>query len=938
MTQKSDPKNPDSGTQDYAVFLPQTEFPMRANLPEREQEILDVWEKNNLWQKLRDQSAQQGRTKYILHDGPPYANGHLHIGHAENKILKDVISRAWQARGYDSNYVPGWDCHGLPIEWKVEENFRAANKDKQDIPINEFRNECKKFAEKWIDIQRTEFKRLGVFGDWQKPYLTMKPVADAAIARNIGKFLMDGSLYKGTRPVMWSAVERTALADAEVEYKDHKSPAILVRFPIAKSNNPQLADASIIIWTTTPWTIPGNRAVAHHNELAYQLLQIDDEASTYHGQKIILAPSLIESFLTISKLAKLTKIADCQPADFTDMFCNHPLARQDEYYNYTVPVLHADFVTDAQGTGFVHVGPANGTDDYQLALKHGLEVPDQIADDSAFRSNVGMFGGARILNDDGTNGNANGAIITALIQAENLLGKHSYTHSYPHSWRSKAPVIYRNTAQWFISMEKNNLRDKALAALKQVNFFPKAGQARLTDMIAKRPDWCISRQRAWGVPLPIFVRKADGEVLRDEKVMERIIEAFAQEGSDCWFSSAKSRFLGADYNEDDYEQVQDVVDVWFDSGSTHSFVLDEREELHYPADLYLEGTDQHRGWFHSSLLVAAGTKGTAPYRAVLTHGFALDEKGRKMSKSEGNVLSPDDVTKKYGADILRLWVVNSDYTEDTRIGDEILKRTVDHYRRIRNSLRFMLGNLNDTDTAPAIAYADLPELERYVLHKIHVLDAELMDAIDKYDYTSYSHALYHFCHFLSFIYFDIRKDCLYCDGKQDAKRQAAVDVLSRLFDFITTRSSIILCFTAEEAWQHRYGKDASVFLNDFSAVDDAWRDDELAQKWERILNWRAAINQANEQARKDKQIRSSLEAQPKLTVSQADGAIAKTLDAEILAEIMITAPFDIAIATDDADDIIADAPNIAQGDKCGRCWKILPEVTDNLCNRCRKVC
>ncbi len=942
MSNKS-PENPQ-----YNVRLPQTDFPMRANLPVREKEILAHWQATNLWQKLRDQAEKEGRKKYILHDGPPYANGNLHIGHAVNKILKDVISRAWQARGFDANYVPGWDCHGLPIEWKVEENFRANNKDKQDIPINDFRNECKKFAEQWVDIQREEFKRLGILADWDNPYLTMKHSADAAIARNIGNFLMDGSLYKGTRPVMWSPVERTALAEAEVEYKEHKSPALFVKFPIVavsgdggKNSSHYLLGASIVIWTTTPWTIPGNRAVAYSEDLTYHLLQIDDEDSPHKNARIILAENLIDNFKQKSGLQNLTFIGELSGADFAPRFCKHPLASQDNGYNFTVPVLPADFVTDAQGTGFVHIAPAHGTDDYQLTLAnlhYGLEIPDQIADDSAFRGNVPLFAGCRILNDDGTDGDANGAVISALTnkKANNLLAKHSYRHSYPHSWRSKAPVIYRNTAQWFISMEKTNLRDKALKALENVNFYPKAGKARLTDMIAKRPDWCISRQRAWGVPIPIFVRKADGEMLRDADVMNRIADAFEKEGSDCWFSSPKSRFLGDKYDPADYEQVQDVVDVWFDSGSTHSFVLDARADLQFPADLYLEGTDQHRGWFHSSLLVSAGVKNIAPYKNVLTHGFALDKDGRKMSKSMGNGMVPEDVVQKYGADILRLWVVNADYTEDTRIGDEILKRIVDNYRRIRNSLRFMLGNLPDNKRPIPIPYQQLPELERYVLHRISVLDKELTQAIDAYDYTSYSHALYHFCHFLSFIYFDIRKDCLYCDAPDSSKYRATIYLLDVLFNFVASRASIVLSFTAEEAWQTRYGADASVCLSGFSKIEENWYNSGLAKKWERALLWRGEINRANEEARNQKQIRSSLEAKPNLMLSESDNAIAKGFSLDDLAEIMITAPFAPISDTESDDENLphAKAPNIAQGDKCGRCWRVLPDIKNDLCERC----
>ncbi len=933
------------------VILPETNFPMRANLPIREGDMIAYWQEINFWQEMRKISV--GRKPFILHDGPPYANGNLHIGHAVNKILKDVINRAWHGLGYDAHYVPGWDCHGLPIEWKVEENFRETKKDKKEIPINDFRAECRKFAQKWVAIQSAEFQRLGIMGDWQQPYLTMAYEAEAIIAENIGKFLLKGMLYKGARPIMWSVVERTALAEAEIEYRDYKSPSLWVSFPIANAKTDDFHDVAIVIWTTTPWTLPGNRGIAYHQDLDYVRVQVNDANSAMRGRKFLLAKDLVASFQQVAKLHDIEILGSISNNDLHGLECQHPLFQIG--YHFTVPMHHADFVTAEQGTGFVHIGPANGSDDYQFALKHGLEVPDNIADDGSYRENVPLFAGRRVLNDDGSDGNANGGVIGALQEAGNLLAKQSYRHSYPHSWRSKAPVIYRNTAQWFIALdnEKNQmetLRKTALNALEAVEFFPKMGKERLQGMIANRPDWCVSRQRAWGVPLPIFIHRKTGDVLRDPAVLERIIVAFRQEGADCWFvEGASARFLADDYPADDYEQVQDVVDVWFDSGSTYSFVLNERMKLIGLADLYLEGSDQHRGWFHSSLLVAAGLQGIAPYKAVLTHGFALDKDGRKMSKSVGNTIAPEDVIQKYGADILRLWVVSVDYSDDMRIGDEILKRQIDVYRKIRNSLRFLLGNLPDQQIPKVVSYADFPELEQYILVKTYDLAGLLQENCKKHDYTSYIRHIHEYCQWISYGYFDIRKDCLYCDRPSNPKRQAAQYVLHLLFDFLVTRIAPILCFTAEEAWLSRYGKnanhvEASVFFRGFSAVPAQWQNPDLQAKWAKIFQWRELANVALEFARREGRIKSGLEAELILGIKRENQV---QISEELLAEIMITHSVVIedvghedvghegSISSARVDKIV----DKISGNKCRRCYKIVTEqkMRDGRCKRCHDV-
>ena len=928
------------------VFLPKTEFPMRGDLAKREPEQLKRWKEMDLWGKLRTRSA--GREKFILHDGPPYANGHLHIGHALNKILKDVINRSQQMLGKDANYVPGWDCHGLPIEWKIEEDYRAKGLDKDAVPIAEFRKVCRDFAEKWIDIQRDEFRRLGVEGDWTNPYTTMSYGAEAQIVREIGKFLMNGGLYQGARPVMWSVVEKTALAEAEIEYHDHKSTTVHAAFPVAKPLAPALAGASVVIWTTTPWTIPGNRAIAAGEDFDYAVIEVTEAAEgafVKPGAKLVVAEALLAGFLPVAKIAGHRVLATLKGRDLVGTVCRHPLAGRG--YDFEVKVFTGDFVTTDAGTGFVHIAPGHGADDFELGRTNGVEIPQTVGEDGTYYAHVPLFAGKRVYTPDGKPGDANGAVIKALIEAGTLIAKGSLVHSYPHSWRSKAPLIFRNTPQWFISMDTNGLRKTALKAIDETRFVPGAGRNRLYAMIEQRPDWCISRQRAWGVPIAVFVDRKTGEPLRDAAVVERVAQAFEAEGADAWYTSDPKRFLGNAYSPEDYEQVKDIVDVWFDSGSTHAFCLEQRPDLQWPASLYLEGSDQHRGWFHSSLLESCGTRGRAPYDAVLTHGFVMDEQGRKMSKSLGNVTAPQEVTDKFGADILRLWVVNSDYSEDLRIGPEILKHQSEHYRRIRNTFRYLLGALDEFSEAEVIDVKDMPELERWVLHRLAQLDGVVRKAVDDFDFHTIFTEIHAFAAVdLSAFYFDVRKDALYCDKPSSLRRRSVRTVMDRVFSCLTAWLAPVLCFTAEEAWLHRGGAVAddgaeSVHLRVFPAVPAAWRDDALAAKWEKIRDVRRVVTGALELERAAKRIGASLQASPSVHATEDHVAALQGLD---LAEIAITSAARLVAGEGPAEafrlpDVagVAVVPGLAEGSRCERCWKVLPEVgrrVQPLCRRC----
>ena len=943
--------DPQSPKRDYraTLFLPATDFPMKAGLPEAEPKWLKRWEEMGLYAKLRE--AAKGRTLFVLHDGPPYANGDIHIGTALNKILKDFVVRSRQMLGFDAPYVPGWDCHGLPIEWKIEEAYRAKGKSKDEVPVNELRAECRAFAANWIGVQREQFQRLGCTGDWMRPYTTMAFPAEAQIVRELHKFLMNGLLYRGSRPVMWSPVEKTALAEAEVEYHEKSSPQIYVKFPVLRSRK-NYGECSVVIWTTTPWTIPGNRAVAYSESLAYGVYEVTEAGEgslAKTGEHILLGDALAESTARYAKIT-IVRIGDADPKD---MVCAHPFRGQG--YDFDVPLLPGEHVTADTGTGFVHTAPSHGEDDFELGRKYKLEIPFLVAPDGSFLPNVPIFAGKKILTPEGKDGDANGAVIKELIAAGALLAKGTLRHQYPHSWRSKAPVIFRATPQWFAGIDKPflgsndaTLRELALGAIAATRWYPRAGENRIGAMVKDRPDWVLSRQRAWGVPIAVFVHKGTGELLRDDAVNARITDAFEKEGADAWFASPPSRFLG-EHHEHDYEQVTDILDVWFDSGSTHSFVVENPIDSHWPkkehADLYLEGSDQHRGWFQSSLLESCGTRGRAPYDAVLTHGFVLDEQGRKMSKSLGNVVAPQKIAQANGAEILRLWVASSDFTEDLRIGPEIIKAAVDSYRRLRNTIRFMLANLEGYDDLERIAPADMPELERFILARLAALDAEVRAGYAAFDFTHVFTTVFNFATTdLSAFYFDIRKDVLYCDSRASFRRRAARTVIDALFTRVVAWLAPVLCFTMEEAWTTRYGAETSVHLELFPESGEDWANDALLAKWNRVRALRRVVTGALEIARRDKVIGASLEAAPTLYVEE-EGDVALFEDMT-LSEIAITSGAHIVHgkAPDDAfrlPDVAGAAVvfELAQGTKCARCWMVLEEVGSHpthpdLCNRC----
>ncbi len=952
-------------TPDYksTLHLPKTDFPMRAGLPKREPGWLERWARIGVYDRLRE---KQGREVFTLHDGPPYANGHLHIGHALNKILKDMVVRSQQMMGKDARYIPGWDCHGLPIEWKIEEKYRSKGKNKDDVPINELRGECRKFAEGWVDIQREEFKRLGVTGNWENPYLTMDYSSEAVIAEEFMKFVMNGSLYRGSKPVMWSPVEKTALAEAEIEYHDHQSHTIWVKFYFTNASG-DLDGAAAVIWTTTPWTIPQNKAVAYNPKIAYGLYQVDateEESWTAAGDNLVLADTLAAETLEKSRVTKFTRLRDVTADELAPLVCKHPFAGLDAFWDYAegVPMIDGDHVTDEAGTGFVHTAPSHGADDYECFVKRGWtdRMTHNVNEDSAFEDFVPFFAGLQVFDRKGKEGKANTAVINKLVEANALIARGRIKHSYPHSWRSKAPVIFRNTPQWFVAIDKElndgmdqngkTIRERALTEIDHVKFTPQSGRNRLFAMMENRPDWVLSRQRAWGVPLTCFIRDAGQgqvEILRDPAVNARIAEAFRAEGADAWFADgARERFLEGVADADSWELVTDILDVWFDSGSTHAFVLRDREDGSPDgiADLYLEGTDQHRGWFHSSLLQSCGTNGRAPYRGVLTHGFTLDEKGMKMSKSLGNTIVPETVVKQYGADILRLWVAQVDFTADQRIGPEILKGVADSYRRLRNTMRFMLGSLGEFKAEDAVTPADMPELERWVLHRLAELDQVVREGYAAYDFQGVFRALFEFATLdLSAFYFDIRKDALYCDG-DSLNRRAALTVLDMLHQRLTTWLAPILTFTMEEVWLERHeGEDVSVHLEDFPETPADWQDDDLAAKWDAIRRVRRVVTGAIEIQRQEKVIGASLEAAPTVHVRDAEMlAAVKSVD---FADVCITSG--VRLTDDPISDAAFRLPEVegvgveferAEGQKCQRCWKILPDVGKHshadVCGRC----
>lgn len=914
------------------IFLPKTDFPMKGDLPQREPEILKRWEDTKLYERMMQKA--EGRELFVLHDGPPYANGNIHLGHALNKILKDVVNKSQYKLGKSTPFVPGWDCHGLPIEAKIEEKYREKGIQKDDIPPIQFRQECRDFAQHWIDIQREQFKRLGVTGDWNYPYTTMSFHAEAEIVRLLGMFLLDGSLYRGTKPVMWSVVEKTALAEMEVEYADHESLSIYVRFPITKSPIAALKGASAVIWTTTAWTLPGNRAIAYASDLDYIALRIDKvkEGSLAHiGEILIIAEGLKETVETEVGVTESTVVRTFKGEDLKGTHAHHPF--YGEGYDFDVPLLPGEHVTLEAGTGLVHTAPGHGVEDFAVGKAFNLEVPETVAEDGLFYDHVPLFAGKHVYK-------VGPDIVGKLQEKGALLKQGKIVHSYPHSWRSKKPLIFRTTPQWFISLEKKDLRKKCLESIETVKWIPEVAKNRIKTMMENRPDWCLSRQRAWGVPLPLFVHKTTGEVLRDYDVVERVVKAFKEEGSDVWYTADPSRFLGENYDSADYEQIQDILDVWFDSGASHSFVLH-----HWTADLYLEGSDQHRGWFQSSLMVSCGTHHKAPYKQVMTHGFIVDEEGRKMSKSRGDAVAPQVITSTLGADLLRLWVVGSDYQEDLRVGPEILKRQQDIYRRYRNTLRYLLGALSEFSDEEKIGYDQMPELEKWVLHRLYTLDQKVREASASYAFQALYSEIHNFCALdLSAFYFDLRKDSLYCDHPQDPKRRATRTVMDIIFECLTKWLSPVLCFTAEEAWINRYPlRQGSVHLETFSELPFQWDSPALDKKYVTLRNIRKVMTGALEVARASKHIGSSLQAQIQLFIDSSHKPYIQGVD---LTELAITSGVEVIESPPPKDGFtledvsgIGVLVSLASGDKCNRCWKVLPEVGKvesfpDLCHRC----
>ena len=890
------------------INLPKTAFSMKANLPTREPEILKLWKDINLYNELR--KSRKGKEKFVLHDGPPYANGNIHMGTALNKILKDIIVKFHQMDGKDSVYVPGWDCHGLPIEWKIEEQYKKDKKNKNEIPIVEFRKECRTFAEKWISVHKDQFKRLGVIGDWENYYSTMSYEAEAQIVRELGKFLKEGSLYRGFKPVLWSTVEKTALADAEVEYQDHKSDTIYASFTVKSSNLKELNNSSIIIWTTTPWTIPANKALAYNESLDYLLIEIRDEGD-FKNKKIVIAEALLESVVKDCEIKDFKNLKRFKGKDLKGTICQHPFFEIG--YDYEIPMLEARFVTTEQGTGIVHCAPSHGPDDFNLCLNNGIKAIETVDGDGKYTKNVKLFEGIHIFK-------SNPIVIEKLKEQKKLLSNGELVHSYPHSWRSKAPLVHRATPQWFISMDSHKLRNKALKAIDDTTFYPSKGKERLKSMIETRPDWCVSRQRVWGVPLPIFVNKKTNEILVDDNVFENIAKIYEKVGSDCWFSDDPQKFLGKKYKAEDFEKLSDIVEVWFDSGSTHSFVLEKRKDLKWPASMYLEGSDQHRGWFHSSLLESCGTRGRAPFESILSHGFVVDGKGLKMSKSLGNVIAPEDILKKYGADILRIWVASSNYAEDLRIDYSILDQHAESYRKIRNTFRFLLGNLNDIfedGDLEKINIKKLPELEQFMLHKIYCLDSNFNEYFKNYDFHNLYKELLNFCTVdLSAFYFDIRKDILYCDPKDSEKRKSTLLLLNIILNSLLKWFAPILSFTTEEIYQLVSKQKKSIHLEKFLSFPKKFENLELNGKWIKLLKIRDICNLSIEEKRASKEIGSSLEASLILKLNKNDNELIKGVD---LSELCITSS--VEVLNNEKENTTVETTK-AKGNKCPVCWKI----------------
>lgn len=924
--------------------LPRTNFQMKANLPQREPELLALWESQNLYDKLR--SASKGRPRFVLHDGPPYANGHIHIGTALNKILKDIIVRSRQMSGFDAPYIPGWDCHGLPIEHHVDQQL---GKDKAQMSRVEIRQRCRTYAKGFVDVQRREFQRLGVMGRWHDPYLTMNPAYVATIVREFGKFAANGGLLKSKKPIYWCCKCKTALAEAEVEYAAKTSASIYVKFPLisdltAEYPNWKDLEVFLIAWTTTPWTIPANLAVALHPDFEYVAVGPRDGR-----QMFIVARGLMEKTMEVLGIKDYSVLSQVEPAHLEGKRCKHPL-----YPRESLIVLGNHVTLDA-GTGCVHTAPGHGREDYEVGLEYGLEVYSPVDDDGRFEQDIEFFGGEFVFD-------ANSLVISKLSELQMLMAQGTIEHTYPHCWRCKNPVIFRATEQWFVSLEQTGLRAKALECIDRVRWIPSWGRDRIYGMVENRPDWCISRQRIWGVPIVAFSCSKCKTYLTTKKVIDHVADLFEVNGADIWFDAEAKALLPADTicshcGGNEFLKEKDILDVWFDSGVSHAAVLEKSEELAWPADLYLEGSDQHRGWFHSSLLTAVGTRGAAPYKSVLTHGFVVDGKGEKMSKSKGNVVAPEEIISKYGAEVLRLWVSASDYKDDIRISEEILKQLSDAYRRIRNTARFILGNLNDFDPGKdTIPYSQMDEIDRLALHRLQELVRRTLSGYDSFEFHLIFHGLHNYCTVeLGAFYLDVLKDRLYTSPANSTSRRSAQSALHIILDTLVRLMAPVLCFTAEEVWSHmpdalldKQGRPFSVHMAQFNGVNTQYLDQKLEEKWSTILAMRGDVSKALEDARNQKVIGHSLDA---CVILGLPGALFSEFSEIKLGELDLRSVFIVssveirksAELAEGVEGTKIDGLRVkverAAGNKCERCWVYNPSVGQHathatICGRC----
>ncbi len=913
-----------------SINLPKTSFPQKANLAQKEPEILKKWDEMGIYRLI--EATPGSRENYVLHDGPPYANGHIHMGHALNKIIKDIIVKSKFMSGHRVNYIPGWDCHGLPIEHEVDKKIGAR---KKGLSPMEVRAKCREYADRFVGIQRDEFKRLGVFGDWENPYLTMSYDYQATIVREFGKFVEKRSIYRRKKPIQWCATCLTALAEAEVEYHDHQSPSIYVKFPVTSNIRERIPElqgkenVSVIIWTTTPWTIPANLAISVHPDYQYVALQVK-------GEVYIVADGLLKATILALDVTEYQILATFPGERLEGLTCRHPYIDRDSI------VILGSHVTLEAGTGCVHTAPGHGQEDYEMGVRYNLDIYTPVDDYGKFTDDVEHFAGEYVFD-------ANKPISEKLREVGALLAEEEIVHSYPHCWRCKNPIIFRATEQWFVSMDKDQFRQRALDTIRKVRWIPRWGEERIYGMVENRPDWCISRQRSWGVPIVIFYCASCREPLARKDIIDHVADIFSREGADAWFVREAAELLPLGTScpqcgKQRLEKEMDILDVWFDSGVSYAAMHETRKGINLPVDLYLEGSDQHRGWFHSSLLTGVMNRDMAPYKTVLTHGFVVDGDGKKMSKSLGNVIRPEDVIKKYGADVLRLWVAAEDYRDDIRISHEILQRLSEAYRRFRNTCRFLLGNLDgfDPDTA-AVPYEEMEEIDRWALHCLQELTASVLNAYDSFEFHKIYHKMHNFCVVdMSAFYLDVLKDRLYCDAVASQARRSAQTALHEILLTITRLYAPVLPFTTDEVWGHLppTGKeyDKSVHLARFPEGNDAYLDGGLAARWHQLLEIRETVNLKLEEARRNKEIGSSLEALVLITAQGKQLDLLRAYEVSLPALLIVSS---VRLKEGTFKDLKVSIEN-APGRKCERCWNYRESVGQNakhptICERCWSV-